>query len=116
MKNDFIPDFVKKGVIMEHTTAPPALSAFDCTDAGLVMQVHELQAQLSARDHQLVVVTKEREGYKLDAERYRWIRDAGATFYTGVDTPEEKKHHVCEVAMDAAIDSERWAAFAPTLE
>ena len=40
-----------------------------------------------------------------DAARYEFIRDAGATFYTGIDTPNEKRHHCCEQAMDAAIDA-----------
>lgn len=39
-----------------------------------------------------------------DAERYRYLRDVGATFCTHHDTPQETKHHVCEWAMDAAID------------
>lgn len=48
-----------------------------------------------------------------DAARYRWLRSQGCTFYT--DDPVETvdmnadqkatKHHVCEWAMDAAIDA-----------
>lgn len=37
-----------------------------------------------------------------DAERYRWLRDAGATFYVG-----DERKQVCEWAMDAAIDAAR---------
>ena len=46
-----------------------------------------------------------------DAERYRWLRDAGATFYTGGPeiTDGSDKVHVCEFAMDAAIDAARSA-------
>ena len=46
-------------------------------------------------------------GLRKDAERYRWLRDAGATFYTGGPeiTDGSDKVHVCEFAMDAAIDA-----------
>ena len=46
-----------------------------------------------------------------DAERYRWLRDAGATFYTGGPeiTDGSDKVHVCAFAMDAAIDAARGA-------
>ena len=40
-----------------------------------------------------------------DAERYRFIRDVGATFYTGLHTINETEHHVCEFAMDDVIDT-----------
>lgn len=40
--------------------------------------------------------------YKDDAERYRWLRDAGATFYV-----DGERKHVCEWAMDAAVDAAR---------
>ena len=43
-------------------------------------------------------------GLTQDAERYRWLNDNGATFWTGVNTDNEVKHHVCEQAMDVAID------------
>lgn len=48
-------------------------------------------------------------GLRKDAERYRWLRDAGATFYTGGPeiTDGSDKVHVCEFAMDAAIDAAR---------
>lgn len=44
-----------------------------------------------------------------DADRYKWLRDAGATFYTGglEITDGSDKVHVCEFAMDAAIDAAR---------
>ena len=43
----------------------------------------------------------------IDAARYRWLRDAGATFYTGGPeiTDGSDKVHVCEFEMDAAIDA-----------
>ena len=46
-----------------------------------------------------------------DADRYKWLRDAGATFYTGGPeiTDGSDKVHVCEFAMDAAIDAARGA-------
>jgi len=44
-------------------------------------------------------------GDKEDAERYRVIRDWGATFMDD----QEKSHHVCEQAMDAVIDAARAA-------
>ena len=49
------------------------------------------------------------DGLRKDAERYRWLRDAGATFYTGGPeiTDGSDKVHVCEFAMDAAIDAAR---------
>ena len=52
---------------------------------------------------------EENERLKVDAERYRWLRDAGATFYTGGPeiTDGSDKVHVCEFAMDAAIDAAR---------
>ena len=51
----------------------------------------------------------ENERLKVDAERYRWLRDAGAIFYTGGPeiTDGSDKVHVCEFAMDAAIDAAR---------
>ena len=54
---------------------------------------------------------EENERLKVDAERYRWLRDAGATFYTGGPeiTDGSDKVHVCEFAMDAAIDAARGA-------
>lgn len=56
-----------------------------------------------------IVVREENERLKADAERYRWLRDAGATFYTGGPeiTDGSDKVHVCEFAMDAAIDAAR---------
>lgn len=50
---------------------------------------------------------EENELLKVGAERYRWLRDAGATFYTGGPeiTDGSDKVHVCEFAMDAAIDA-----------
>ena len=37
------------------------------------------------------------------AELYSWLRDNGATFWTGVNTDNEVEHHVCEWAMDDVI-------------
>ena len=54
-------------------------------------------------------LTEENEKLRMDAARYRWLRDAGATFYTGGPeiTDGSDKVHVCEFAMDAAIDAAR---------
>ena len=52
---------------------------------------------------------EETERLRKDADRYRWLRDAGATFYTGgpAITDGSDKVHVCAFAMDAAIDAAR---------
>ena len=47
---------------------------------------------------------EECKSYKDDAERYRWLRDNGCIFWTGVHTDKEVKHQVCEQAMDVVID------------
>lgn len=61
----------------------------------------------SQDDATFAALREENERLKVDAERYRWLRDAGATFYTGGPeiTDGSDKVHVCEFAMDAAIDA-----------
>ena len=93
---------------------------------GMMLEIDGLRTELAkrAREHQqemtsfrlrvrsqddatFAALREENERLKVDAERYRWLRDAGATFYTGGPeiTDGSDKVHVCEFAMDAAIDA-----------
>lgn len=81
-------------------------------DAGVI--AHAIQADVALAFHrcseygsEVRQLREENERLRKDAERYRWLRDAGATFYTGGPeiTDGSDKVHVCEFAMDAAIDA-----------
>ena len=63
----------------------------------------------SQDDATFAALREENERLRKDADRYRWLRDAGATFYTGGPeiTDGSDKVHVCAFAMDAAIDAAR---------